>query len=167
MRRLMLLRHAESTRPKGVPDIERPLSARGRDAALFIGTYLATEHLVPDLALVSPARRARETWTLVRQRIGLVREDEDARIHDATADRLLAIVHETDPQIGVLLVVGHNPGFEDLAARLVGFGDRDARERLMRGYPAAAVAVIDFEPDEWPQAGLRRGRLDRFVAPHF
>ena len=61
MRRLMLLRHAKSNWPAGVADRDRPLAARGREAAPLIGGYLAEELLLPDLVLISPARRTVET----------------------------------------------------------------------------------------------------------
>ena len=165
MRRLILLRHAKSARPAGVSDVDRPLAARGLRAAPLIGAHMADERLVPDLALVSPARRARETWSLVRERLGPVPERKDARLYEATAERLLAVVRETDPEISALLMVGHNPGFEDLATRLVGSGDRDLRERLTAGYPTAALAVIAFDGEDWRGVAVRGGRLDRFVTP--
>jgi phosphohistidine phosphatase len=165
MRRLLLLRHAKSARPKGVADIDRPLSARGLRAAPLVGAYMVGERLVPDLSLVSPARRAQETWRLARQHVGGVSEREEARIYEATADRLLAVIVETDPLLRVLLIVGHNPGLEDLAIGLVGAGDRDGRERLRQGYPTAALAVIDFDADDWRQPLARSGRLERFVTP--
>ena len=65
MRRLMLLRHAKSNRPEGVADRERPLATRGREAAPVMGRCLADELLLPDLVLISPARRTQETWQLV------------------------------------------------------------------------------------------------------
>lgn len=129
-----------------------------------MGDYMAAEGLTPDLALVSPARRARETWDLVKPKLGGVPEQLEARIYDATAARLLAVMRETDPDVGTLLMVGHNPGFEDLAKRLVGSGEREAQKRLAQKYPTAALAVIDFDTD-WRDVADAAGRLDRFVTP--
>ena len=66
MRRLMLLRHAKSAWPANTADRDRPLATRGREAAPLMGRYLAEELLLPDLVLISPAKRTVETWELVR-----------------------------------------------------------------------------------------------------
>ena len=165
MRRLMLLRHAKSAHPAGGSDIDRPLAPRGREAAPRIGAYLRDEGLFPDLVLVSSARRTRETWDLVRPALGDVAARLEPRIYEAPADRLLAVVREVEPDVRALLMIGHNPGFADLARWLVGDGDRHASTRLSRKYPTAGLAVIDFPVDSWARVDGRAGRLDRFVTP--
>jgi phosphohistidine phosphatase len=165
MRRLMLLRHAKSARPPGVADIDRPLAPRGRDAAARMGAYLRDEALVPDVALVSSSRRTRETWDLVAPALDGVEARFEPRIYEAPEARLLAVLREVEPEVRTLLMIGHNPGFEDLAARLVGGGDRSASERLSEKFPTAALAVIDFEADSWAEVAAGAGRLERFVTP--
>jgi phosphohistidine phosphatase len=165
MRRLMLLRHAKSAWSDGVADRDRPLAARGREAAPQMGAYLAEEQLFPDLALVSPARRTRETWDLVRDKLGDAPARFEARIYEASAERLLPVVHEVEDSVRTLLMIGHNPGFEDLARALVGHGDRYAFARLAQKYPTAGLAVIDFAAESWRDVAQRSGRLDRFVTP--
>lgn len=166
MRRLMLLRHAKSNWPTGMADRERPLAARGREAAPVIGRYLAEELLLPDLVLVSPARRAAETWELVaamlpeRPAIHV-----EPRIYEARTERLLYVVQEIEPQVRTLLMIGHNPGFEDLAALLAGHGDRYASARMAQKYPTCGLAVLDFAVEDWRDVAARCGRLDRFVTP--
>src|SRR5690606_9683192 len=87
MPRLLLLRHAKSAWPAGAPDLERPLNARGRAAALRMGTYLRDEGLRPDLSVVSPARRTAETWNQVQAALGDLAGDlamrYDSRIYEA------------------------------------------------------------------------------------
>lgn len=165
MRRLMLLRHAKSARPEGVRDFDRPLAPRGLKAAARVGAYLADEQLVPDFAYVSPARRARETWDLVRPHLGDVSERSEPRLYEAAADQLLAIVREIGREIGTLLIIGHNPGLEDLARLLVRSGKRDARVQLKQKYPTAALAVIDCTIGNWRETAPRSGRLARFITP--
>ena len=97
MRRLMLLRHAKSDWPTGLLDIDRPLAARGRDAAPRMGAHLRDEQLLPDLVLVSPARRARETWELVQPCPGEVETRFDPRIYEAPRSGLLALVRAVEP----------------------------------------------------------------------
>jgi phosphohistidine phosphatase len=166
MFRLMLLRHAKSDWPDGVADHERPLGRRGTEAAPAMGAYMATEQLIPDLVVVSSARRTRETWELA----GAAFREElptrfEPRIYDASPEDLLGVVHETPNDVRTLLLVGHNPGFEELAGRLVGHGDRYAFARMLQKFPTAALAVIDFTVAGWADVVDRAGRLDRFVTP--
>ena len=165
MRRLMLLRHAKSDWSKGTPDLERPLAVRGREAAPRMGAYLKAESLLPDLALVSPALRARQTWDLVRPSLGAVEERREPRIYEAPASRLLDVVREVAAGVRTLLMIGHNPGFQELAKLLVGHGDRYALARLVQKFPTAGLAVIDIDAEHWGAAAPRGGRLDRFVTP--
>ena len=165
MLRLLLLRHAKSAWPPGTADVDRPLSRRGHDAAILMGGHLRDEGLQPDLALVSPARRTQETWDLVRPAIGDVPVRRDGRIYEAPVGRLLAVLQEVGPETRTLLMIGHNPGCEDLAGFLIGEGDQDALLRLGRKYPTAGLAVIDFPQDHWAQVGRKAGRLERFATP--
>jgi phosphohistidine phosphatase len=165
MRRLLLLRHAKSG-PHGISaDLDRPLAPRGRQQAPRMGAYLAEQGLRPDLALVSHARRTRETWDLARPALGNVPARFDERIYEAPAQRLLAVVRETEPAIGTLVMVGHNPGFGDLASALVGSGKEDDLSRLTGNLPTAGLVVIDFPVEQWRDVSPGSGRIDRFVTP--
>ncbi|MBN9456263.1 MAG: SixA phosphatase family protein [Bosea sp. (in: a-proteobacteria)] len=166
MRRLMLLRHAKSNWPAGVADRDRPLAARGREAAPAMGRYLAEELLLPDLVLISPAKRTVETWELVASMLPEKPATQyEPRIYEAKPGALLYVVQETEPSVKTLLMVGHNPGFEELAQRLTGHGDRYAAARMSQKYPTAGLAVLDFAVDDWRDIGERGGRLERFVTP--
>ena len=166
MRRLMLLRHAKSNWPAGVADRDRPLAARGREAAPLIGGYLAEELLLPDLVLISPARRTVETWELVAPMLPEKPATRyEPRMYEAKASALLEVVQEAEPAVKTLLMIGHNPGFEDLAQRLTGHGDRYAAARMSQKYPTSGLAVLDFSVEDWRDVAERGGRLDRFVTP--
>ncbi|WP_127089319.1 SixA phosphatase family protein [Aquabacter cavernae] len=166
MRRLILLRHAKSDWPDGIVDLERPLAARGRTAAPLMGRYLAREGLVPDRILVSPARRTRETWDLLSAEMkGLPDSASEPRIYEASAARLLAVVREQPDTAHTLLLIGHNPGFEDLADTLVQNGSVSARDAMDEKFPTGAVAVIDLPVDRWIDIAPDSGRLDRFITP--
>ena len=165
MRRLMLLRHAKAVASARGGDIERPLAPRGRAAVPVLGAYLAAETLLPDLALVSPARRTHETWDLLAPSLGPTPMRIEPRIYEAPSERLLAVVQETDADVRTLLMIGHNPGFAELAVSLVGHGDRYAFARMMQKFPTAGLAVIDLPVEDWRDAAPRSGRLDRFVTP--
>jgi phosphohistidine phosphatase len=165
MRRLMLLRHAKAAPADGTADIDRPLVERGRQALPRVAAHLADEQLIPDLAVVSTARRARETWDVVAPTLGDVPARFEPRIYEAPADRILKVVREVESQVRTLLMVGHNPGFEDLAKLLIGHGDRYAFARMARRYPTAGLAVLDFAAEDWGEVKPGTGRLDRFVTP--
>ena len=166
MRRLLLLRHAKSDWPDGVDDHGRPLAKRGRRACPLMGRYMADEALVPDLAVVSTAQRARETWRLVRPAFArdIVQHDEP-RIYEASAGAIQDVIRETEPGVRSLLLVGHNPGLHDLALQLIGKASRSDLSRLRLKYPTAGLVVIDFRIGQWSEASAGPGRLERFETP--
>jgi phosphohistidine phosphatase len=166
MRRLMLLRHAKTERAgPGESDRDRKLTKRGRADAPVIGAYMARHGLVPDLALVSPATRTQETWNLVASCFAKApKARSEQRIYDASAEKLMGLVAETRGA-QTLLVVGHNPGIQDLAVQLIGSGDLEARERVSEKLPTSGLVVIDLSFDDWSRVHARAGRLERFVSP--
>lgn len=148
MRELILLRHAhaESAAP-GQDDIDRPLSRQGQAEAEMAGRWLKTENLVPDLVLCSPSRRTRETLEQVLQVIGYADQRQEARIYEATPGTLIQVADE-HREVGRVLLVGHNPGLEQVAALLSSGQSGD-----FRGMPAGSIAVLRL-PGE---AGLEPG----------
>lgn len=165
MRRLILLRHSKAERAEpGARDFDRTLTARGRVDAGQIGCFLARHRLLPDLALVSPARRTRETWDLsvAEMRPAPTMELADG-IYDASVENLFDIVAGSQPQ--TLMLVGHNPGLQELAILLTATGDIDMRERLHEKFPTSGVAIIDFAFDAWSDLHPQSGRLERFLSP--
>jgi phosphohistidine phosphatase len=140
--RLVLVRHAQAG--PGPFDAERPLTERGARHAAAIGARLEQAASVPDRVLVSPARRARETWELAGSSLlGGPEPVVDERVYDNTVEALLAAVQETADDVRTLAVVGHNPSIGELAGVLDdGRGNPSARGRLVAGYPAGGVAVF-------------------------
>ena len=168
MRRLLLLRHAKAERlQQGGRDRDRVLTDRGRDDAARVGAFLVRHALVPDLVVVSPAARTRETWDFAAAAFA----DGPAAVHDdhiyeAGSQALLDAIKETDSRVATLLLVGHNPGMHELARLLIASGDLEARQRLNEDFPTAALAVIDFALRNWSRLHPQSGRLDRFVDRH-
>ncbi|MGE0564175.1 MAG: histidine phosphatase family protein [Pseudolabrys sp.] len=167
MRRLILLRHSKTERiALGQADFDRELTDRGRSDAEIIGTYIARHKLVPSHALVSPARRTRQTWDIASGHFKsgphVVFED---RIYDASPERLFRLVETADPAATTLMIVGHNPGLHELALALTATGNIDAREELQEKFPTSALVVLDFAFKEWRDLHPQSGRLDRFVSP--
>ncbi|MDB5647483.1 histidine phosphatase family protein [Methylobacterium sp.] len=165
MRRLILLRHAKSDRPAGVSDLDRPLNSRGKRTAPRVGEYLAAEGLRPDAVVVSPSLRTRQTWDAVQPALKGPEPEIVQAIYEAPDSALLAVLRSTPDTAASLLMIGHNPGLQELALRLAGSGDKTGRKRLTVEFPTAAVAVIDFEGETWGSVAAGSGRLERFVAP--
>lgn len=151
MRELILLRHAhaESAAP-GQDDIDRPLSRQGIAEAEAAGAWLKQHGYLPDRILASPARRARETLEQVLQTLGYVEQLQDARIYDATPGTLMQVADEHRGQARVL-IVGHNPGLEQMAALLA-----SGQSGEFRGMPAGAVAVLHLPADAMLEPGVAK-----------
>lgn len=166
MRTLMLLRHAKSSWDQpGQDDFDRPLTARGQEAASQVGRYLVSKRLRPDRILCSPAARARETCERVRAELGEVRVIHLDELYLATSARLLEACWRVEATIKTLALIGHNPGLEALALRLVGSGSTRERQKMATKFPTGALAMIEFDCPGWDEVGDGGGRLARFVRP--
>jgi phosphohistidine phosphatase len=167
MRRLMLFRHAKSELARsGEADLDRALAARGREVTPLMGAYIAQHAPAPDHVLVSTARRTRETWDLLAGAFDKSPPATfDKRIYEAPAKVLLAVLRDTPAETHTLLVVGHNPGMQELASLLMASGDITARQKLLEKFPTAALALLDLPIDRWDEIAPHTGRLDRFVTP--
>jgi phosphohistidine phosphatase len=149
MRELILLRHAhaEPATP-GLADMDRPLSPEGLAEAEAAGRWLAEHKLVPDCVLCSPARRTRETMEAVLAAVGYVDQRLDERIYEATAGTLaeLADIHRDTDR---LLLVGHNPGLEHLAALM-----HSGQSGDYRGMPPGGVVVLTLPASAAIEPGI-------------
>lgn len=167
MRTLMLLRHAKAV-PADVStrDRDRALDSRGRQDAPKIGAYMALHRLVPDRALVSPARRTRETWTLAAQAFASPPPASfEERIYDAGPQTILDVIQEQGAACPSLLILGHNPTLHRVAVGLIAAGDLEAREQLREALPTSGLVTIEFAFDSWGKLHLQGGRLIHFVTP--
>ncbi|MFD7163538.1 SixA phosphatase family protein [Streptomyces violascens] len=150
LRRLIVLRHAKSAWPDGVADHERPLGARGRRDAPAAGRLLSDMDCLPELVLCSTAVRARQTCELAVAEWGSpppVRYEPG--LYAADVPGLLGVVRQVPDGVGELLVIGHNPGLEDLVLTLAGEGRGDALDRLGAKFPTSAVAVLAWHGHTW------------------
>jgi phosphohistidine phosphatase len=170
MKTLLLLRHAKSSWDEELPDDKRPLAKRGREAAPQVGRYMAKKDLVPDLILCSTARRTTETLDLIlpyfKKGIPIKYEDQ---LYLAEYPDLLARIRWVDDKVKTLLMIGHNPGLEQLAFTLAmaasGANEDDQMRRLAEKFPTGALAVLTFELKSWKNVKEGKGRLDDFVRP--
>ena len=172
MRRLILLRHAKTERdaPSG-HDRDRRLDTRGRADAPVTGSYLAEHKLAPDLVLVSPATRTRETWDLLAKAFDPAPAVEVvSALYGADASELLEIVRAASSRadgkkVKSIMVVAHNPGLHELSLDLIGKAKAADREALEANLPTSGLAVFTFAIDDWSELSVRRGTLERFVSP--
>ncbi|HXZ67730.1 MAG TPA: histidine phosphatase family protein [Alphaproteobacteria bacterium] len=174
MRRLLLLRHAKSdwSKPGGRQrdDHERPLNARGQEAAALIGRYMRKKKYLPALVLCSTATRTRETLKILLPALGARPEIryEDS-LYLAEWPRLLEAVRVAPDGASPVLMIGHNPGMEQLAAALLA-QPKTAAARALTGamaqkFPTGALAVFDFRGETWSAVKPGAGRLRDFVRP--
>ena len=149
MRELILLRHAHAeAAADGLADMDRPLSAVGQAEAEAAGRWLRDNHLLPDRVICSPARRTRETLEAVLGLTGYVEQRLDERVYEATPGTLAALVDE-HREVERLLLVGHNPGLEQLVALMSSGQSGD-----YRGMPPAAVAVLSLPKEATIEPGI-------------
>lgn len=167
MKTVYLLRHAKSGWDQpALDDHERSLAPRGERAAGLMGEYLAREKIEIEQILCSTAMRTRETLERVLTHIGSEPEIayEDG-LYLAAAEDLLARIRRLDDGIGTVLLLGHNPGFHELACALSGSAERSDAQRLAHKYPTAGFCELRFAADRWKNIEPGGGELLRFVTP--
>ena len=165
MKLLTLFRHGKSDWETGTEDdFDRPLKERGRRDTPMIGKFLATIGATPDLLVSSPAVRARQTAEFRAPAAGYagdIRWEES--IYAASAGELMSLLRQLPDEAGHVLLVGHNPGFEDLAARLIG-ADAYGMASGLR-LPTAAAAHLALQVDTWNAVQANTGQLIWLVNP--
>jgi phosphohistidine phosphatase len=155
-RRLIVMRHAKSDWSSGVDDHERPLARRGRREAGLAGDWLREQVADVGLVVCSSATRARQTWKRVAKRLDAVPELRvDERLYGASDRQLRDVLRELPDATRTALLIGHNPGLEDLVAELTG---------VECPLKTSSIAVLSSRFD-WAEAGVRWARLDDSVTP--
>ena len=161
--RLWLLRHAKSSwNDPGLDDRNRPLAPRGERAADRMRDYLDAEGIRPALVLCSSALRTRQTLARVLPGLGPELEVRiESSVYTFDAAPLLDRLGVVPEGVASVMLIGHNPGVQELAVMLAARGDR--LEELAKKYPTAALAEIEFPSDSWHEVGQTPGELTRFV----
>lgn len=150
MQRLILFRHAKTeNRAVDGEDIDRVLTARGRGDAERMGRILAEAGITPDLVLISPAVRTRETWELVSPALPGARVEVREGLYDATPEEVDAELRVGTAEAGTVMVVGHNPSLHELAMELLADGHSLPAdlERVSVGFPTATAAIFAFDAE--------------------
>jgi phosphohistidine phosphatase len=158
MKTLFILRHAKSAWDNlDLSDFDRPLNSRGLDAARFIGELIYERKLEPQIIVSSPAKRAKQTAVLVKEIAEIPKPiNFDERIYEASSLSLFNLVREFDDKYDSVLMVGHNPGFEDLVRVLT------HQHEVM---PTAALAKVNLEIQYWAELSVNIGTLDFIIRP--
>jgi phosphohistidine phosphatase len=160
-RTLYLLRHAKSSwKESGLADHDRPLAGRGKRAAEAMGAYLRAHDIAPDLVLCSSSVRTRHTLKrldLTARAVHIERE-----LYAADAPTLLARLRDVPKPVGSVMLIGHNPGLEDLASVLA--TPSPQLEELAAKFPTAALATLTFDRD-WGSLEKGTAELVGFVKP--
>lgn len=164
---LLLLRHAKSSWDHpGISDFDRPVTERGLTAIAGVAGQMADAGYLPQRILCSTAQRARETLAAVLPRL-----PDDAeitltrKVYEAEPGDLLELIHTVPGAPSPLLIVGHNPGIQELANLLVTEGNADARLQMAAKYPPSALAVIELPIRSWDETGTGSGSLVDFLVP--
>ncbi len=161
---MTLLRHAKSGGDDlAMRDFDRALNDKGRRAAALMGRHIAVLGLGFDRVVASPARRVIETLAEVEAGCGRSLSPVwDRRLYLASAATLLEVVNEQDETDARVLLVGHNPGLQDLVLDLAAPGD--LRDEVERKYPTASLAEMTLE-GRWADLGRGGAMPTRFVRP--
>ncbi|RJY08276.1 SixA phosphatase family protein [Aurantiacibacter aquimixticola] len=164
MKRLGLLRHAKSDwDDMSLRDYDRGLNDRGRKGAALMGKHVREYGAKFDVALASPAQRVKRT--LEASELDLdIRFDERAYLADAST--LMTLLRAVDGHPEAVLLVGHNPGLQELALELVpAERENDLFGEVMQKYPTAAFAVFELDIDSWDDLAPGCGSLVHFARP--
>jgi phosphohistidine phosphatase len=160
MKTLYIVRHAKSSwdYPE-LDDMDRPLNNRGKRNAPEMGKRLAKQHIKPGLLVTSPAKRARATAKNIAKEIGIspgeiVRND---LLYHGSISSILEVISTTDDHLDDMMIVGHNPGFTELANYLTGSD--------IYNIPTCGVVAIEFDVESWNEIGEKTGKLLFFDYP--
>lgn len=164
MRRLLLLRHAKAANGgPGQSDFDRALAPRGREAAARIGQHIANTATEPDRILCSSAVRTRQTALLAATEFRSSPALEFlTEFYNAEAEDYLEQIRLFGGDADTLMVVAHNPATEETIHLLAGERSEIAPPADV---PTAALAILDFDIDNWLDITERGGRLVGFVRP--
>ena len=164
MKRLYLLRHAKSSWDHpGLADHDRPLAPRGRRASKTMAEHLQWRDIKPELVVCSSAKRTRQTLSGIAGALGEVAEVEiEPDLYAASASELLEVLHGIDDRVDSVMLIGHNPGIENLTLDLAREGPELSRVR--QKFPTAALATLEFDVS-WGDLEPESCELVSFVKP--
>ena len=165
MRTLWLLRHAKSSWAESVPDHDRPLARRGSRAARMMAEHLVAAGVRPTLVLCSSAARTRATLDALRPALHRSVVSVEPALYGADSAEILDRLRRVEPDVESVMVIGHNPGLQDLAIELAGNGERATLDRLHAKFPTGALATLDLGETSWSVLGAGQTSLTDLMVP--
>jgi phosphohistidine phosphatase len=162
---LYLLRHAKSSwADTGLADHDRPLAPRGRRAAQKMAKHLRRQSVSPETVLCSSAKRSRETLALIAPALGRTTKIQvEDELYAAPAEALLQRLRRIPDLTASVMLIGHNPGLQDLALTLAGHGAK--LDSVTEGFPTAALVTLRSPIASWSELGPGEAELVDFVVP--
>jgi phosphohistidine phosphatase len=162
-RRLVVVRHAKSAWPVGVPDSARPLGPRGERDAPRMGLRIRELVGTVDVVVISPTRRTEQTWQLMGPALGHTGPVRtDPRIYQGWGSHMIDLVRELPDDVSTAMLLGHEPGVSELVLALAGTGEQ--RDRIAQKFPTCAVAVLGMSLP-WSQVDHGCASLELFTTP--
>ena len=168
MKTLGLFRHAKSDwHDPRARDFDRPLNLRGERGAALVGRHIFDHDVKWDKVIASPAVRVAETIELAAKATGRpIAVNWDRRIYLASSATLLDLLREQKDDPGSVLMVGHNPGLEDVIFDLVPDDDTSPlRDVVELKFPTASFAVLELDIEHWSELKDRCGKLVHLTRP--
>jgi phosphohistidine phosphatase len=154
---LLLLRHGKSDWREGEADFDRRLAKRGRQSAVLMAQFLEEHDLLPDVIVSSPAVRALTTAEIIQEELDDIELIEDERIYEASLEQLLEVVSGLSDEYATVLLVGHNPGFEELSDALSGRSDSVLK--------TCSMALLNTDADSWTASAEGSFALEEIIHP--
>ncbi len=148
MKRLFILRHAETAPASEGGDRERKLTPQGLEDARMLGERMKAENYIPDFILCSPVTRTRQTLDAVLASIGKIQTEFEKTIYEGGYGEILSLVQGVDDSCMTLLLIGHNPAIHQFAASLAP-EEGEFISRLAFGYAPATLTVLDVPRASW------------------
>lgn len=162
LRELLILRHAKSDWKEDLDDIERPLSEKGKKAANRLGQWLRDQHLTPDYILISPAQRTQQTFKRLKINKDTCPHHIEDALYLATLEELLDTLSHIPKHYERVMIIGHNPGLEQLAQYLEHENHCETCETRL--FPTSALAHFIL-PNDWKHLQAGSGKLAQFIRP--
>lgn len=167
MKKLLLLRHPDAIHALTENgDFDRPLSALGRGSACKVARYIFESNLIPDLVLLSPALRTRQAFNIIKSffpiTVNVLSQD---CLYRGGRNTLLSLIDQVSPRIDRILLLGHNPGIEDVALWLMKETYNEDERRLSLCYPTGSLSHFSCPIESWSQIQPQSSILEGFYTP--
>ena len=166
-RRIYLFRHGKSSwSDPGLEDRDRDLNARGRAASEKMGKWCAAYGVAPDMVLCSTATRTRETLARLLPHLkATARIEFEDGLYLASAAEIMARLRRLEDEVKAVMVVGHNPGLQELGLLLADDGAAGTLAKLNAKFPTAALADLSADLKRWRDLDADTARLERLILP--